>query len=801
MSSLLGGGGGLAGLARVSFETTGVGEVTRDIDLVQREYRSSTQAMSDDALKVQLAQDRLQRSLRKGPGAYREQARAELSLRNAERQLRGETDSLTRAQERNQRGLGSLRRSLVGLAAGYIGAQGFITLARSSVRAAREEELVMGQTRIAVEQLGLEYERNAPKIERQIALVRQLGFDDEELAKSFQTLVRSTGSVDEALEQLNLVADVSRGRYIDLEAATQIVNKANLGMSGGLRRIGIDVDKNASRMELLAALNRSYGRSAEEAMDTGVAAADRFSVAVEEIQEAIGRGLAPSLARASEEITEWISKEENLERVQRNVTDAVELGEQAVRGIAGALKIVKTVGEPVVDVLGGVERTVKLITLAWVAFKVKAVLSFGATAAASSATSAKMVRDATVAGRAWDLATRPRVMPVTTVGGGAPGAPGGPFGPGGRGAPRTGPAPGGGRFEWVRGIGWLLVGGLAGTAGQEGSSGGGAPGTLTTVNDFAGLLRMAREGRLPESTIATLLSGGHISPQQARQLRAASRAAPPATGDPVAGDRPIAGEGPRTAPVPSRGGGGGGSRRTIDDILTDIAREETRLGTGPELRLHRELLGRYNAQIRALEARKNLTAEQKEKLRTLYGQVASEQAAIDAIIGDGEAKIDAQRETATTKRAAAAKAAKARQDRIDAAAVRAADARRDLFAGTGGNRQNMRRAALANVPEVVKGLKEKQAARDEQRGLTEADVRRLHAEFLTGLQGITNQFGSNFTPDGGALGRIATHAAAQTDILLEQNERLGYLSRTVHHPGAKYVKSEWGVAIGGVAAI
>jgi hypothetical protein len=79
---------------------------------------------------------------------------------------------------------------------------------------------------------------------------------------------------------------------------------------------------------------------------------------------------------------------------------------------------VKAAAEPVVGALGGIENTVKLAGLLWVAFKVKALAGFAGTALASKRTAASMVEDAAVAGRAWDVATRPRVISVTTTGGG-----------------------------------------------------------------------------------------------------------------------------------------------------------------------------------------------------------------------------------------------------------------------------------------------------------------------------------------------------------------------------------------------
>jgi integrase len=105
------GGGGLAGVARIAFESVGAGaqDTIRDSELVERQYRESTAGMSDAAIKLELSQDKLQRALRKGPAAYREQARAELqALRDRLKLATAGIPVKPRAPER-EHGLGEIR--------------------------------------------------------------------------------------------------------------------------------------------------------------------------------------------------------------------------------------------------------------------------------------------------------------------------------------------------------------------------------------------------------------------------------------------------------------------------------------------------------------------------------------------------------------------------------------------------------------------------------------------------------------------------------------------------------------------
>lgn len=774
------GQGSLAGFARVAYEAVGLADFQADNQRAEASYRDSTRGMSDEAIRLELAQDKLRRSLAKGPAAYREQARAELQMRNAERALRGETDALTRSQQRNQSGLGGLRRSIVGLAAGYIGAQGIITLARASANAAREEELVLGQTKVAVEQLGLAYDSNAPKIEKQIGLVRQLGFDDEELAKSFQTLVRSTGDVNEALDQLNLVADVSRGRYVDLEAATQIVNKANLGMSGGLRRIGIDVDKNASRTELLAVLTRSYGQAAEEAMDTGVASADRFSVAVEEIQEAIGRGLAPALADASEEITEWISKEENLEEVQRQVTDAVELGEAAVRGIADALRIAKDVAGPLVTALGGVENTVKLVAGAWLVLKARAIVGFAGTAAASRAASASMVRDAAVAGRAWDVATRPRVMPVGIVAGGGVGSLG-----------RGGLARGAlGMLGLTPATAIIAAAGAAAYFGLKSGQ------KKITAEQFQRMREAAGRGELSREQLAEL--SGYLNDAQERELRrliavAQARGGGAAASPDSRGDRTSPGSvAAETRRREERGRSRGGF--TFSDVTRGLAAsDERRLdaegtsGTADDVREERRRLALVNRALRDLE----LTRDQRIRLKQERLAILSELAQIEQAEDQQAAAINEER---ARKRAEARRRAEERERKETAAEVRRAGAAAQRYGRWGAGR------TTAQVQRELAKAEGAKKAKDDERGMTAAEVRATIFDAFASARGTMNQFGGNFFASGSlqvAGGSPNPELFSMVTELREQTGLLASLTSSTRHPGTRFVRNELASAFDG----
>jgi hypothetical protein len=103
----------LAGVARVAFEATGVSDFVQDSDRAERAYVGATAHISDGAIKLELATERLRRSLAKGPAAANQQARALLGVRRAEAEVAAEANRSTVAFDRQERTLNRLGRGAV----------------------------------------------------------------------------------------------------------------------------------------------------------------------------------------------------------------------------------------------------------------------------------------------------------------------------------------------------------------------------------------------------------------------------------------------------------------------------------------------------------------------------------------------------------------------------------------------------------------------------------------------------------------------------------------------------------------
>lgn len=234
--------------------------------------------------------------------------------------------------------LQGLGRAAAFASVSFIGGAGLVYAFKSTIAAAMESQVVLGQTENAVKRSGASWSQWGDEIQR-VALEQAnlAGFDDERLLRTFSTLVRRTGDVTKAFQLNGLAADVARGRNIELEQATQLVLRASLGQAGALRRLGIEARVGASRLELIQLLNEKYAGSAAKFADTAAGAQARFNVAVGNTQELIGQALLPTLTEYLNRATEWLNNSENQERIQKDVKTAVDFTSSAVDRLATAI--------------------------------------------------------------------------------------------------------------------------------------------------------------------------------------------------------------------------------------------------------------------------------------------------------------------------------------------------------------------------------------------------------------------------------------------------------------------------------
>ena len=351
------------------------GQFNADITAAEVRWAQTTANMSEHTLKVNSAQTRLRETLAKYPNDVQRVNRATVSLMTAQREAATATHRTTSALDAEARGFGRLERgALVGSGAlrglgrsaafastAFIGGAGFVYALRSSIKAAEDHQVVQKQLGAAVRAAGLQFGGYRKQIEETLRSLRLLsGFTEEDTAKSFTTLVRGTKNVAEALKLEALAANVARGRNIELSQATMIVIKAHMGMAGQLRRLGIDVDKHATALQLIAKLTQVYGGSVAAFTKTAAGSQARFTQAIYETKVAVGTALLPMVTKYLNEGTKWLSQSQNQARVTRDVKEAVKVAGTAIHVLTGFIQGATAAAKPLVKALGGVENAMKL---------------------------------------------------------------------------------------------------------------------------------------------------------------------------------------------------------------------------------------------------------------------------------------------------------------------------------------------------------------------------------------------------------------------------------------------------------
>lgn len=213
-----------------------------------------------------------------------------------------DTDELKSGLSKGKSSLSGFAGSLGAIAPAAAGAGVAIGVAADflwdSVKAAEESQKVQIQLERQVNATGESYDQYAKQIDDTITKTSNLAaVDDEELAASFTKLVGSTGDVNVALKGMQEATDLAAARGVSLETATKAVEKALNGSVGGLKRYGITLDKNASRAEVMAALQKRFGGAAEAYGKTAAGAQERFGVALENVKEQIGTALLPAVTK------------------------------------------------------------------------------------------------------------------------------------------------------------------------------------------------------------------------------------------------------------------------------------------------------------------------------------------------------------------------------------------------------------------------------------------------------------------------------------------------------------------------
>ena len=411
-------GSNLAGVARVAF-VADTGQFNAEIAAAEARYARTTGVMSDDAIRLTLAQDKLNRALsRFGPESAAAQ-RATLALRSAQRQAAGESDRLSsevRSAGRSAREAGhgfsifgrqveragagavlgtrafhGLRQSILLGGVGLFGGFGASFALKAVLSAAKDAQVANAQLRVSLKDTGNSWGQYGQQVTQ--ALEEQSkasGFTNHELTTSLSVFVRRFGDVNQALRANALAAEVARGKNEGLAQAQDQVLRASFGNPRAARQLGVEVakvttnydqlkattqhataeqvafakslDTAASRTAVLDAVQARFHGNAARFLTTSAGKQALFNAELRHSEEIIGTALLPAFNQILGSLSKYLDRMNRTHRLQHDVNRIVHDGTVVFHGFRSAIHAVN-------DVTGSTETTLKALAGVFVAMK------------------------------------------------------------------------------------------------------------------------------------------------------------------------------------------------------------------------------------------------------------------------------------------------------------------------------------------------------------------------------------------------------------------------------------------------
>lgn len=185
-----------------------------------------------------------------------------------------------------------------------LGTAAVVGYAKASVKAFAADEKAatsLGQT---LKNLNLAYGSNIGTINGFISrLESQTGVLDDELRPAMDRLLRATGNVTKSQELLNLSLDVAAGTGKSVTQVSQSLQKAYLGQTQALGRLGVGLSKaeltSSSFEDIQKRLTVLFAGQASAAAQSYGGELAKLTVAANNAKETIGKGLIDAIAAAS----------------------------------------------------------------------------------------------------------------------------------------------------------------------------------------------------------------------------------------------------------------------------------------------------------------------------------------------------------------------------------------------------------------------------------------------------------------------------------------------------------------------
>jgi len=220
---------------------------------------------------------------------------AQFTGKGAFKQAESSTDKLTKNVKNMAKTLGVA-----------FSATAVLNYAKASVKAAAADEKAQKQLALALKNVGLG--RDAAAAEGFIQkLQSEFGVVDDKLRPAYQQLAVATQNTAQSQKLLQIALDISASTGKDLASVTGAISKAYLGNNTALGKLGVGISKADLKAksfdEIMNQLSTTFAGAATASANTFQGSMDKLSVASNNVQEIIGKGIIESLKILGEDTT------------------------------------------------------------------------------------------------------------------------------------------------------------------------------------------------------------------------------------------------------------------------------------------------------------------------------------------------------------------------------------------------------------------------------------------------------------------------------------------------------------------
>jgi hypothetical protein len=226
------------------------------------------------------------------------------------------------------------------------GTTALLSYSKQAVKAAAEDQAAQASLAQTLKNLGFESVGTANSLNDYIStLERATGKLDDELRPAMDRLLRATGSVTKSQDLMNLALDISAGTGKNLGQVTQSLQKAYLGQTQALGRLGVGLSRaeltSSSFEQIQSRLTDLFAGQGKRAADSYEGSMNKLAVATNNVKENIGVGIIDALTSLSSD-TSIESLTTEMENLSIYIADVVRgignlgSGLKSIPGFGGA---------------------------------------------------------------------------------------------------------------------------------------------------------------------------------------------------------------------------------------------------------------------------------------------------------------------------------------------------------------------------------------------------------------------------------------------------------------------------------